>query len=168
MGRHLSHHDALCSFLLYYQPQVGFSIPILSLSENDHNHIQAPAVNTILPKMHINMKARAIIFGPFELGGLGQPHFYPHHEIAKLYLFLGHVRLLDKTGKLIMISLTLLQLANLNEIILDFLYYIIYNTFFYHLVYTYGLYQKHCMYKESRDLSQSPIEEILDPYKNLM
>ncbi len=110
-GSHLSRQDALYSFLLYFQPKVGFSLPVLSLSEEDCDFIQSPAINAALPKLHINRKtSRAIIFGPQDLGGLGLPHLYPHYGVKKLNLFLGHLRLGDKTVKLIMIGLSHLQL----------------------------------------------------------
>jgi hypothetical protein len=110
-GSHFSREDALWSYISYYIPQVGYSIPVLSLSEKECQTIQSPAVQAILPKMHINRNtSRAIVFGPTAYGGLGLPHLYPHSNFKKLTLFLGHLRLQDKTGKLIMIGLSHIQL----------------------------------------------------------
>jgi hypothetical protein len=110
-GSHFSREAALWSFLLYYSPRVGYSLPVLSLSEKHCNDIQSPAINAVLPKLHINRNtARSIVFGPTTLGGLGLPNMYTHPNITKLQLFLGHIRLEDKTGKLIMIGLSHMQL----------------------------------------------------------
>jgi hypothetical protein len=50
---------------MYFRPQVGYSIPVLSLTEAECEHIQSPAINAVLPKIHLNRKtARAIVFGP--------------------------------------------------------------------------------------------------------
>jgi hypothetical protein len=107
-----SHGEAaLWSFILYYIPRVGYSIPVLSLSERNCHEIQSPAINAVLPKMHVNRNtSHSIIFGPKTLGGLGLPHLYTYSNISKLQLFTGHLRLQDKTGKLIMIGLSHMQL----------------------------------------------------------
>ena len=110
-GSYFSREAALWSFLLYFTPQVGYSIPVLSLSEKNCHDIQSPAVNAVLPKLHVNRNtSRAIIFGPTDLGGLGLPNLYTHSNITKLLLFTGHLRLQDKTVKLILIGLSHMQL----------------------------------------------------------
>jgi hypothetical protein len=68
-------------------------------------------LRTLLPKIHINGNTvRTIIFRPEELGCLALPHIYTEQGISKLYLFLGHLRLQDKTGKLIEIDISYIQL----------------------------------------------------------
>ncbi len=106
-----SREDALWYYILYFQPKIGFQLPVLSLSKAECIAIQAPALCAFLPKIHINRNTvRSIIFSPEELGGLAFPHIYMEQGISKLQLFLGHLRLQDKTGKLIEIGMTYIQL----------------------------------------------------------
>jgi len=70
-------------------------------------------LQALLPKLHLNRNtSRKIIFGPELFGGLGLPHPYTYQGLVKLSLFLGHVRLQDKTGILIKIALSHLQLIS--------------------------------------------------------
>jgi hypothetical protein len=65
------------------------------------------------PKLYINRKtARCIIHGPKELGGMSLHHIYTLQGSAKLKLFLGHLRLQDRTGLLLHNDLTQLQLIS--------------------------------------------------------
>ncbi len=51
------------------------------------------------------------IFGPRSYGGLELPNVYTSQCIGQLSLFLGHLRAQDKTGSLIHISMSYLQLT---------------------------------------------------------
>jgi len=53
---------------------------------------------------------RSIIFGPVEYGGLGLPNLYTLQGIVKINLFLGHTRLQGKSGKLLLIIVSQMQL----------------------------------------------------------
>jgi hypothetical protein len=65
----------------------------------------------VQPKMHFNRHtARSIIFGPVAMGGKGLPHLYANQSIGQLQLLIGHLRLEDKTGKYIRITISQLQL----------------------------------------------------------
>jgi hypothetical protein len=67
----------------------------------------------ILPKMHVNHNtSRAIVHGPEELGGLNLPNMYVIQGVDKLKLFLGHLRIQDRTGQLLHIALGYLQLLS--------------------------------------------------------
>jgi hypothetical protein len=64
----------------------------------------------LLPRLHLNRHtARSIIYGPEEMGGLNLPNLYTVQGIDKLLLFLGHLRLQDRTGTLIGMDLSILQ-----------------------------------------------------------
>jgi hypothetical protein len=68
-------------------------------------------LNAVLPKLHINQHTtHSIIHGPTEQGGIILPHVYTYQCIGQLELFLGHIRSLDKTSELIMISVSNLQI----------------------------------------------------------
>jgi len=68
-------------------------------------------MSALLPKLHVNWHtARSIIFGPESYGGLSLPNLYITQGTDKLRLFLGHLRTQDRTGKLIHINMTYVQL----------------------------------------------------------
>jgi hypothetical protein len=70
-------------------------------------------LQALLPKLHINRNTvRAIIHGPEDYGGIRLPHLYTYQCFQKITLFLGHMRLQDKTGKLLVIGLSNLQLLS--------------------------------------------------------
>jgi hypothetical protein len=70
-------------------------------------------LQALLPKLHINRNTvRAIIHGPEGYGGIGLPHLYTYQCFQKITSFLGHMRLQDKTGKLLVIGLSNLQLLS--------------------------------------------------------
>ena len=65
----------------------------------------------LLPKLHINRHtARSIVFGGELYGGLALPNPFITQGIDKLRLFLGHLRIQDRTGQLIHIDMSYLQL----------------------------------------------------------
>jgi hypothetical protein len=65
----------------------------------------------LLPKLHMKRHtSQFIIFGPKGSGGLALPHIYKVQGIDKLKLFVGHLRLHDRTGQLIQIDLSYVQL----------------------------------------------------------
>jgi hypothetical protein len=69
-------------------------------------------LQSLLPKLHLNRNtAQSIIFGPELYGGLSIPNIHTLQGCTKISLFLGHVWLQDKTGKLLQIGLSHLQLS---------------------------------------------------------
>jgi hypothetical protein len=112
-GSHLTHQEALTAYLQYLLPKVRYQPPLLSLSQTNCNQLQSTILMTFLPKLNINRHtARSIIHGPEELGGLELPHLYTTQGMEKLRLFLGHLRLQDRTATLIHCDITILQLLS--------------------------------------------------------
>jgi len=73
-------------------------------------------VVAVLPKLHVNRNtARSIVFGPADLGGIGLPTVYSEQSFDQLAYFTGHINLADKTGKLLLVSLSYLQLISGSE-----------------------------------------------------
>jgi hypothetical protein len=65
----------------------------------------------VLPKLHLNRHTgRSILYGPELYGGLNLPHACLLQSIGQIHLLLGHLRAKDKTSKLILISMSHLQL----------------------------------------------------------
>jgi hypothetical protein len=104
-GSHLSRQEALTSYIQYLLPKLRFQPPVLSLAQKDCDQLLSPVLSALLPKLHINRHtARSIIFGPEQLGGLALPNLYVTQSIDRLKLFLGHLRIQDRTGHLIHID----------------------------------------------------------------
>ncbi len=73
----LTRDEALTSYLQYFIPKIGFSLPALALTEKQCTTVQAPALTAFLPKIHLNQHtARSIIHGPTEFGGLNIPRLF--------------------------------------------------------------------------------------------
>jgi len=112
-GGRLNRGAALWSYLLYLIPKLTYSVPALTMSEEECKEIQSPSIMAVLPRLHVNRNtARSIIFGPAQYGGLGLPTVYSEQSLGQLIYFVGHVNLGDKTGNLILISLSYLQLLS--------------------------------------------------------
>jgi len=112
-GSKLTRSAALWSYWLYYVPKVTYSTPALTLTEEECDSIQSPGVAAVLPKLHVNRNtSRAIVFGPISHGGLGLPTVYSTQSFGHLAYFTGHINVGDKTGKLLLISLSYLQLLS--------------------------------------------------------
>jgi len=58
--------EAYCCLMLYIRPQISYPLPCISLTETQCRHIQAPVMEAILPRLHLNHHSpRAVIFaGP--------------------------------------------------------------------------------------------------------
>jgi hypothetical protein len=108
-GSHLSRQDALTSYIQYLLPKLRFQPPVLSLSKQYCDKFTSQIMSVLLPKLHVNRHtARSIIFGPEKYGGLALPNVYVTANIDKLKLFLGHLRIPDRTGILIDINVKIL------------------------------------------------------------
>jgi hypothetical protein len=112
-GSRLSRSAVLWSYLLYLIPKLTYSTPALTLTEQESHTIQSPSVVALLPKLNMNRNTnRQIVFGPTTLGGLELPTVYSTQSYGQLAYFTGHINLGNKTGKLLLISLTYLQLLS--------------------------------------------------------
>ena len=112
-GSHLSRQEALTAYIQYLLPKLRYQPPLLSLSQSECNQLQSTTLMALLPKLNVNRHtARSIIHGPEELGGMDLPHIYTTQGVEKLKLFLGHLRLQDRTGLLLHCDLALLQLLS--------------------------------------------------------
>jgi len=108
----LPREAAILSYNMYLLPKLGYPLPAMYLSEDTCNSIQTPTIMAFLPKIHLNHNsARSIVYSPLQFGGLAIKTLYSIQSIGQLPLFVGHMRLRDKTCKLLRISLSYLQLT---------------------------------------------------------
>lgn len=113
IGSHLSSEEAFWSYILFLIPKLCYQLPCLALSKSQYDSLMSIVLTALLPKLPINRNtARSIIHGPIELGGLNIPNLYTYQGLIKVSLFLGHLRLQDKTGTLLQIALSHLQLLS--------------------------------------------------------
>ena len=110
-GSHFTRQEALTSYIQHLLPKLRFQPPLLSLSEADCDKLTSKLMMVLLPKLHINRHtARSIVFGGERYGGLALPNPFIIQGVDKLRLFLGHLRINDRTGQLIFIDISYLQL----------------------------------------------------------
>jgi hypothetical protein len=102
---------AYYSYMQYIRPRLTYPLLCSSLTQQQCRHIQAPALAALLPKMHLNQHTpHAVLFGEPHYGGLNLPDLYTDQGFGQLRLLLGHLRLRDDIGQLILIAISHLQL----------------------------------------------------------
>ncbi len=81
------------------------------MTEEDLTKVENKALVHFLPKMgHNRNTARAVIYGPEEMGGIGIKNLYVEQSIDQIRAFTQHTRLESPLGKTIQINLDWVQL----------------------------------------------------------
>lgn len=107
----LSPDEAYTSYMQYLRPKIIYPLPCSSLTQKQCQYVQAPALAALIPKLHVNRHiAHVIIFGAHRYGGLSLPDLYTDQGYGQLKLLIGHIKLGDDIGKLILIAMSHLQL----------------------------------------------------------
>jgi hypothetical protein len=107
----LTSEEAYSSYMLYLWPRLIHPLPHSSLTQQQCKHVQAPALAALTSKMHMNRHtSHHILFGDFQYGGLSLPDLYTDQGFGQLKLLMGHLKLEDNTGDLILIMISHLQL----------------------------------------------------------
>jgi len=107
----LSPSEAYCCFMMYIRPKINYPLPCVSLTQAQCRYIQAPVLEAILPKLHLNRHTpRAVLFAGPRYGGISLPETYTDLGQGHLAYFLGHLKLGDETGALIKTLITHTQL----------------------------------------------------------
>jgi hypothetical protein len=107
----LTPDEAYSSYMLYLRPRLIYPLPCSSLTENQCKQVQSPALAALLPKLHLNRHtSHAIIFGDSRYGGLGLPDLYTDQGYGQLKLLVGHLKLRDETGNLVLIAISHIQI----------------------------------------------------------
>jgi hypothetical protein len=96
----LTPSEAYISYSSYMRPRLTYSLPCTSSTQLQCRQVQAPALSP-----------RAIIFSGPQYGGLSIPYLYNDQGIGQLQLLVGHIKLGDDTGNLILFLLSHLQSA---------------------------------------------------------
>jgi hypothetical protein len=110
-GSSFSPDEAYWAYMLYLQPRLTYPLPCTSLTGTQCCYIQAPAIATLLPKLHLNGHTpHAVVFGDYKYGGIGLLAMYTGQGFQQLKYLIGHLQLRDDVGKLIMIHISEYQL----------------------------------------------------------
>jgi len=108
---HLTPQEAYCCLMMYMRPKLNYSTPCVSLLETQCRHIQAPILEAILPKFHLNRHMpRAVLFAGPRYGGLSIPEQYTDLGYSHLQYLVGHIKMGDDIGDLILSLITHTQL----------------------------------------------------------
>jgi hypothetical protein len=108
---HSTPSEAYWSYMMFLRPRLTYPLPCCSLTQQQCCHIQAPALEALLPKLHLNRHTpRAVVFGGFKYGGLDLPELYSDQGYGQLPLLLGHLKLRDKVNLQILCFMSELQL----------------------------------------------------------
>jgi len=108
---HLTPDKAFIAYMVYIRPKLTYPLPCCSINQQHCKHTQAPALAGLLPKLKLNHHTpHAILFAGPKYGGLNIPELYTVEGFGKLKLLIGHLKLQDDTGSLILILLSYLQI----------------------------------------------------------
>jgi len=103
--------EAYMSYFLYLCPKLTYPLPCCTLTPVQCHRIQAPAFAALLPKLHFSRHSpHAVLFAGPKYGGLSCPDLYIDQGYGQLTLFIGHLKLADDIGQLILSFLSHLQL----------------------------------------------------------
>jgi hypothetical protein len=87
--------------MMYLWPKLTYPLPCSSLAQQQSRYVQAPALEALLPKLHLNRHTpRAVVFGPLQYAGLNLPELYTSQGLGQLRWLIGHLKLQDKVGHL--------------------------------------------------------------------
>ena len=88
-------------------PKVFYPCKITVLSKHEWETILRPCTGSLLSKLGFNKHtARAIVFGPMRLGGIGMRHGYAQQGSEGVAHFLTHVREGKDIGKMLLNTLS--------------------------------------------------------------
>ena len=107
----LNHTEVWLFYRSIFIPKVFYLCKITALRCSEWNAILRPITSSLVCKMGFNRHtSRAIVFGPPRLGGIGLVHGYGQQGSERIIHFLSHVRDGSDVGKMMLNTLSHLQL----------------------------------------------------------
>jgi hypothetical protein len=111
MSSTLSQSEAYCCYMVYIRPKISYPLPCVSLTEQQCRYIQAPVLEAILPKLHLNRHSpRAVLFASPRYGGIGLAENYAGFGYGHLQYMMGHLKIKDDVGAMLLCLITHTQL----------------------------------------------------------
>jgi len=106
----LNRCEACFSYVLYFFPEISYSLPLTTFTQKECTYIQAPAMSAFLSKIGLNRHtSRSIINGPTSHGRLQLKDTYTEQGIGQLRLLLGHLPRRDKASTLLQVAISIMQ-----------------------------------------------------------
>jgi len=111
MSSSLTQSEAYCCYMIYIRPKISYPLPCVSLTEQQCRHIQAPILEAILPKLHLNHHSpRAVLFASSRYRGIGLAENYADFGFCHLQYMIGHLKMQDDVGVMLLSLITHTQL----------------------------------------------------------
>jgi len=80
--------------MTFLRPKLTYPLPCSSLTLKQCHTIQDPALEALLPKLHLNRHTpRAVLFGGPRYGGIDLPELYTDQGFGQLKFFDVHLKL---------------------------------------------------------------------------
>jgi len=99
--------EAYCCYMQYIRLRLTYPLACSTLMQQQCHYVQTPALEAILPKLHLNQHTlRAILVASSRYGGLEIPEKYTDQGYFQLKLMVGHPKLKDEVGNLILSLIT--------------------------------------------------------------
>ena len=109
----LSRFESYIAYRFCYMPFVSYPLGTTTLQPKQLHFISSHATGSFLTKMGINKNfPRAAAFGPIEFGGLALFDLHTEQGVLHIKTLMEHVYHCTKTGKLILIAVSHLQMES--------------------------------------------------------
>ena len=103
--------DAFMIYNTRYLPAIRYPLTVMTFSEKELQEIQKPFVYLLLPKIGLNRHTlRAVVYAPYERGGLNFCALAHEQLVAQVKLMVGHVRRDDLLGRLYRVQMRVVQM----------------------------------------------------------
>ena len=98
-------YDAWTVYQCRYRTMLGYPLPVTTFTRKQLDSIQKKFIYLLLPKLGMNRHTpRAVVYGPMKYGGRNLIDMRIEQPTQHLRRTLGHMRRLDNTGKLMIIT----------------------------------------------------------------
>jgi Reverse transcriptase (RNA-dependent DNA polymerase) len=107
----LNKRQARLAYRSVYIPSMIYTLPAMSLNEEETNYIQQPAIQRFIRVIGFEKSfPRAAVYASIKYGGLGLPHLYAYSSSCKVECVLGNINMDTELGKLIIVDLDWIQM----------------------------------------------------------
>jgi hypothetical protein len=107
----LNKRQAKMAYRSVYIPSMVYTLPAMSLTEEETNRIQQPAIQRFIRVIGFEKSfPRAAVYASIKYGGLGLPHVYAYSSSCKIECLLGNINIDTELGILIVVDLNWIQM----------------------------------------------------------
>ena len=107
----LKNFEIQIAFRQYLLPKIGYALPVVDIKREAFNKLQTKITTASLHALSVNTNfPHDIAFAGPEYLGLQIPNLYLYQGVAKVKLYMSHMRRQDRTSKLMRILKDQLEL----------------------------------------------------------